>query len=177
VGDPAQERGRITFRAKTGTSLIVRKSSLHPLVLFAKSNRKTLPLLRIELFAASLRQLNPSRDGEPRERQSRQHHRDALVITHLALGEEQHDGPTMAVADGVQFRVQAAFGAADATRKSPFCSRLAAVRCAFRCVASIISRSGVSASAASAAKMRAKTPSRLQRIHPGSVALPTRWGL
>ena len=96
-------------------------------------------------------------------RQSRQHHRGALVITHLALGEEQHDGPTMAVADGVQFRVQAAFGAADATRKSPFCSRLAAVRCAFRCVASIISRSGVSASAASAAKMRAKTPSRLQR--------------
>ena len=53
--------------------------------------------------------------------------------------------------------VQPALGAADATGKSPFLSRLAAVRCAVRGAASIISRAGGPASAARAAKMRSNT--------------------
>ena len=62
------------------------------------------------------------------------------------------------VADGVELRVQPALSAANAAGQSPFLSRLAAVRCAFRCVASIISRDGGPASAARAAKMRSNTP-------------------
>jgi DNA invertase Pin-like site-specific DNA recombinase len=41
----------------------------------------------------------------------------------------------------VQLEVQAAFGAPDTSGNRPFFKRLAAVRCAFRCVASIITRS------------------------------------
>jgi hypothetical protein len=84
-------------------------------------------------------------------------------ITAAPFGEHQNDAAALAAADGVQLRVQAALGAPETAGKSPFFSRLAAVRCAFRWVASIISLSGLSASAASAAKMRKNTPSRLQR--------------
>ena len=65
-------------------------------------------------------------------RQCGQHHRGAAVIAHLPFGEQQQEGPPLAVADGVQLGVQAAFGSPEATRKSPFWSRLAAVRCALR---------------------------------------------
>lgn len=42
-------------------------------------------------------------------------------------------------ADGVQLGAQAALGASDTSANSPFLSKLAAVRCALRCVASIMS--------------------------------------
>jgi hypothetical protein len=38
----------------------------------------------------------------------------ALMVAHLALAEEQDQGLALAVADGVELRVQAAFGAPDA---------------------------------------------------------------
>jgi len=80
------------------------------------------------------------------------------MIARLALCEQQGQGAPLPVADGVELRVQPALGAADAAGKSPFLRRLAAVRCAVRGVASIISRDGGPASAASAAKMRSNTP-------------------
>ena len=103
-------------------------------------------------------------DQFPRGRQDRQQQSGAVMVTALALGHQQGDGPPLPVARGVQLGVQAALGAADMSR-TPFCSRLAAVRCALRWVASIISRAGAPPLAARAAKMRAKTPSRLQRMN------------
>ena len=44
----------------------------------------------------------------------------ALMIAHLAFREHQDDGPALAVADGVQLRVQAAFGAPEAAGNIPF---------------------------------------------------------
>jgi hypothetical protein len=44
----------------------------------------------------------------------------ALVVIHLSFGEQQHDGPTLSVADSMQFGVQPAFGTPDAPRNSPF---------------------------------------------------------
>jgi hypothetical protein len=54
------------------------------------------------------------------------------MVIHLAFGEQQDERATLAVTGGVQLRVQAAFGTADAAGNSPFLSRLAAVRCALR---------------------------------------------
>ena len=54
------------------------------------------------------------------------------VITDLACREKQGAGPPLAVADRVQFGVQPAFRASDEPGKSPFLSRLAAVRWALR---------------------------------------------
>ena len=65
----------------------------------------------------------------------------------------------------VQLGVQAAFGAPDTSGNRPFFKRLAAVRCAFRCVASIITRSGLPALCANAAKILLNTPRRLQRMN------------
>lgn len=88
-----------------------------------------------------------------------------LIVAGLALGEEKQQGPSQAVGDGVQLGVQATFRSSDTAGKSPFFSRLAAVRWAFRWVASIISLSGWPALPASASKIRLKTPSLLQRIN------------
>ncbi len=88
----------------------------------------------------------------------------ALVIAHLSFREQHNDRTAAFVAHGVELRVQTAFRSPDTTGNSPFLSRLAAVRCAFRCVASIMIRSGLGPSPASPAKMRSKTPSRLQRM-------------
>jgi hypothetical protein len=63
-------------------------------------------------------------------------------IAHEAFVDRRQRSPA-AVAHGVQFRVQAALGAADTSGNRPFFKRLAAVRCAFRWVASIISRCGL----------------------------------
>jgi hypothetical protein len=87
-----------------------------------------------------------------------------IVIAHLPLAEQQDEGLALAVADSVELRVQAAFRAPNAAGNSPFFNRLAAVRCAFRWVASIIMRSGFGPSPASAAKIRSNTPNRLQRM-------------
>ena len=96
--------------------------------------------------------------------QGGQHGRGSAVVADLAFGEQQDQGPALAVADGVQLGVQAALGASDAAGNSPFLSRLEAVRCAFRWVASIITVSVASASAARLVKMRSNTPIRLQRM-------------
>src|SRR5690606_12955491 len=57
-----------------------------------------------------------------------------FVIAHLTLGQEHDDRAPQSIADGVQFGVQAAFGAPDTSGKSPPFSRLAAVRWALRWV-------------------------------------------
>lgn len=64
---------------------------------------------------------------------------------------------------GTELGVQSALRALDTTGNIPFLSRLAAVRWAFRCMALIMMRSGLGPLPASPAKMRSKTPSRLQR--------------
>src|SRR3546814_18918618 len=56
------------------------------------------------------------------------------------------------------------FRSSDTSGNMPFLSRLAAARCAFRWVASIINWSGLPALAASAAKILLNTPSRRQRL-------------
>src|ERR1700730_7257962 len=57
----------------------------------------------------------------------------------------------------MQLGVQAAFGAPDTSGNRPFFKRLAAVRCAFRCVASIMIRSGLPPLPASSAKILLNT--------------------
>jgi hypothetical protein len=42
------------------------------------------------------------------------------VVAHLPFGEQQQDRAALPVADGVQLGVQAALGASDAARNSPF---------------------------------------------------------
>ena len=50
------------------------------------------------------------------------------MIAHLAFAEQYDDGPPLAIAHGMEFRVQAAFGAPDTSGKSPLFSMLAAVQ-------------------------------------------------
>ena len=95
-------------------------------------------------------------------RQGIQHETSTPMVAHLAFAEQHDDRPSLIIANGVQFGIQSAFGSPDTN--IPFLSRLAAVRCAFRCMASIMMRSGLRPSPASAAKMRSNTPSRLQRM-------------
>ena len=52
------------------------------------------------------------------------------------------EGTPFAVTNGVQFGIQAAFCGPDMAGKNPPFSKLDAVRCAFRCVASIINVPG-----------------------------------
>ena len=94
-------------------------------------------------------------------RQGIEHEPCPFMIAHLPFAEQQDQGLAVLIGDGVQFRVQAAFGAADASGNSPFLRRLAAVRCALRCVASMKSRSGLRTFPARMAKMRLNTPVRL----------------
>lgn len=61
----------------------------------------------------------------------------SFVITHLPLGQEHDDGPARSITNGMKLGIQTAFGSTDTAGNSPFLSRLAAVRCALRCVASI----------------------------------------
>jgi len=58
------------------------------------------------------------------------------------------------VADRVELGVQPTLGALDTAGNIPFLSRLAAVRWAFRCVASIMMRSGFGPSLDRAAKIQ-----------------------
>src|SRR5215210_5258455 len=102
-------------------------------------------------------------DEEVGLRDRLEHQSGALVVAHLPLAQQHDAWPALVVADGMKLGVQPAFGASDTSGNSPFLSRLAAVRCAFRWVASIINWSGLPPFAANAAKMRLNTPSRLQR--------------
>src|ERR1700761_7799444 len=87
----------------------------------------------------------------------------AGMIAHLALGQQQDNGLAPGVAHRVELGVQPALGASDATRSPPFLRRLQAVRCALRCVASIMIQFGLGPSPASSANIRPNTPRRLQR--------------
>ena len=89
---------------------------------------------------------------------------DTLTVAGLARGEEKQQRSAQPIDDGVQLGVQAAFCSSDAAGKSPLLSRLAAVRWAFRWVASIISLSGWPALPARALKIRLKTPNSLHRM-------------
>ncbi len=64
------------------------------------------------------------------------------VVTGLTFREKKQQGPPQAVGDSMELGVQAALCSSDTAGKSPFFNRLAAVRWALRCVASIISLSG-----------------------------------
>jgi hypothetical protein len=98
-------------------------------------------------------------------RQGIDHHRRPWVIADLPLGETQKDRTTAAIAHGMKFGGQPAPAASDASGKNPFFKRLAAVRCAFRWIASIINWSEPSPPLdARAQKIRLNTPSRLQRM-------------
>ena len=66
--------------------------------------------------------------------------------------------PPLAIADSIELGVQSTLCAPDTTGNIPFFRRLAAVRWAFRWVASIMMRSGFGPSPASPAKMRSNTP-------------------
>ena len=80
-------------------------------------------------------------DQHLRGRHIWQQHVCSLVIAALASRQMQADRAARAVANSVQFAVHAAFGATDQARIfAPFL-RLKAVRCALRCVASIINTS------------------------------------
>jgi hypothetical protein len=81
-----------------------------------------------------------------------------LVIAHLPLA-EQNEGFALAVA-AWSFAFRPPF----VRPMRRFFKRLAAVRCAFRWVASIIMCSGFGPSLARAAKIRSNTPSLLQRM-------------
>jgi hypothetical protein len=66
------------------------------------------------------------------------HERGAFIVTHLPLAQQHNQRSTVAVAHRVKLRVQAPFGAPDTSGNIPFFKRLAAVRWAFKWVASII---------------------------------------
>jgi hypothetical protein len=93
-----------------------------------------------------------------------QHGRRTAIVTHLAFGQQQDQRLAVGVANGVQFGVQAAFGASNTAGNIPFLSRLAAVRWALRWVASIMTVPVASLRAASVEKIRSKTPALLQRM-------------
>src|SRR3546814_4601712 len=86
----------------------------------------------------------------------------AFIVAHLSFAQQHDQRPALAVADGMELRVQTAFGASDTSGNSPFLSRLAAVRCALRWVASIINWSGFPRLAERAAKILLNTPSLLR---------------
>ena len=65
-----------------------------------------------------------------------------LVVAHLSFAEQQNDRAALTVTYGMKLGVQASLGAPDTAGNSPFFKRLAAVRCALRWVASIITWSG-----------------------------------
>lgn len=96
--------------------------------------------------------------------QCREHGCGAAIVADLAFGQKQDQRFALAVTNGVQLGVQATLGTSDTAGNSPFLSRLAAVRCAFRWVASIITVSVASLSPARVAKISLNTPIRLQRM-------------
>lgn len=97
-----------------------------------------------------------------RQGQACQQGRRPGVVTDLTCGQKQAARAAFAVADSVQFRVQPTLGASDMPGKSTFLSRLAAVRCAFRWVASIVNSVVSPPLFASSKKMRPNTPNSLQ---------------
>jgi hypothetical protein len=103
-------------------------------------------------------------DQEIGVRQRSQDGRGASIVAYLALGEQQDQWLAVPVTNGVQLGVQAAFGPSDTAGNSPFMSRPAAARWAFRSALSIITVSAAALSPARTANIRSKTPIRLQRM-------------
>ena len=68
----------------------------------------------------------------------------ALVVRHLTRRQVHKHRFARTITNRVQFRVQPTFCAPDIAGNIPFFKRLQAVRCAFRCVASICNCSGTS---------------------------------
>ena len=97
-------------------------------------------------------------------RQARQHGRGTAIVADLAFGKQQDQRFAVGVANRMQLGVQAALCPPDTTGNTPFLNKLAAVRWAFRCVASIMTAPVASLMAASVAKIRLKTPALLQRM-------------
>ena len=91
--------------------------------------------------------------------------RSSLVVTCLAGRQQKEDWLALAIANSVKFGVQSAFCPPDTAGKSPFLSKLAAVRWALRWVASIISRSVSPCFSTSSINILLKTPSLLQRMN------------
>ncbi len=56
------------------------------------------------------------------------HQGGAFVIAHLTFAQQQDQRPALAIAHGLELRVQAAFGPPDTSGNIPFFKRLAAVR-------------------------------------------------
>src|SRR5450631_754847 len=109
--------------------------------------------------------ISPVGEEFPGARQRGEHCSGAFEIARLAFAQQHDQRSPTTVAHGVQFRIQATLGAADTSGNRPFFKRLAAVRWAFRWVASIINRHGLPPLRASAAKILLKTPRRLQRTN------------
>ena len=61
-----------------------------------------------------------------------EHQGCAYEITSIAFGQQQYQGATLAIANGMELGVQPTFRAANTSGKRPFFSRLAAVRWALR---------------------------------------------
>ena len=78
---------------------------------------------------------------------------DEIVGLHMAPRCNASSSRSTKSLYGSGLGVQAAFGAPDTSGNRPFFKRLAAVRCAFRCVASIMIRSGLPPLPASSAKI------------------------
>ena len=76
--------------------------------------------------------LAPVDDQASRRRQGIEDEAGNLKVAHLAFRQHHDDRPALAVADGVELGIQAAFRAPDTTGNSPFLSRLAAVRWTLR---------------------------------------------
>ena len=76
----------------------------------------------------------------------------------LAFGQQKPHWTALTVANRMQLTVQPTLGTADKTGNIPPFNRLQAVRCAFRWVASIISRPGGPFFATKAANIRSNTP-------------------
>src|SRR3546814_19180629 len=93
-----------------------------------------------------------------------EHQGSAFIVAHLSFAQQHDQRPALAVADGMELRVQTAFGASDTSGNSPFLSRLAAVRCPLRWVAAIINWSGFPPLAERAAKILLNTPNLLHRM-------------
>lgn len=87
-----------------------------------------------------------------------------LIIAYLAFCEGKSKRLSFSVAKRMELGIQSTSCASDTAGKSPFLSRLAAVRCALRCVASIITFPSLPAVFESSRKMLLNMPMRLQRI-------------
>ena len=70
-------------------------------------------------FETSLRH-SPCHRASPWPAAGHQHQSCALVIAHLTLAEQHDQRPSVAIAYGMQFGVQAAFGAPDTSGNRPF---------------------------------------------------------